>query len=145
MSHGDRIEDLPDGFAVLVRSANAPVAAMGNLERDIYALQFHPEVVHTDHGHEILRRLAVDVCGCTPDWAPASFIGQAVETIRDQVGDGHVVCGLGRGVDSSVTATLLHRALGEQRTASSSTLGYCARVSRNRSQALSEIGLACGS
>ncbi|MGD8997675.1 MAG: glutamine-hydrolyzing GMP synthase [Anaerolineae bacterium] len=116
MSHGDRIEAVPDGFAVLARSRNAPVAAMGNVERSIYGLQFHPEVAHTDHGHEILRCFAVDVCGCKPDWTPASFIDQAVETIRERVGDGRVVCGLSGGVDSSVTATLVHRALGEQLT-----------------------------
>jgi GMP synthase (glutamine-hydrolysing) len=116
MSHGDRIEAVPDGFAVLARSANAPIAAMGNEERDIYGLQFHPEVAHTDHGREILRRFAVEVCGCSPDWTPASFIDQAVETIQERVGDGHVVCGISGGVDSSVTAALLHRALGKQLT-----------------------------
>ncbi|MGD2177754.1 MAG: glutamine-hydrolyzing GMP synthase, partial [Anaerolineae bacterium] len=116
MSHGDRIEAVPDGFAVLARSANAPVAAMGDVERGIYGLQFHPEVMHTDHGRKILRRFAVDICGCTPDWTPASFIDQAVETIRERVGDEHVVCGLSGGVDSSVTAALVHRALSEQLT-----------------------------
>jgi GMP synthase (glutamine-hydrolysing) len=89
---------------------------MASVDRDLYGLQFHPEVVHTDHGSEILRRFAVDVCGCTPDWTPVSFIGQAIHAIRDQVGDAHVVCGLSGGVDSSVTAALLHRALGDQLT-----------------------------
>jgi GMP synthase (glutamine-hydrolysing) len=116
MSHGDRVEAVPDGFAVLARSRNAPVAAMGDLERGTYGLQFHPEVVHTHLGHEILRRFAVDVCGCTPDWTPASFIDVAVEAAREQVGDRRVVCGLSGGVDSSVVATLLHLALGEQLT-----------------------------
>jgi GMP synthase (glutamine-hydrolysing) len=116
MSHGDRVQDVPDGFAVLARSANAPVAAMGDVKRSIYGLQFHPEVVHTDHGAEILRSFAVDVCGCKPDWTPASFIEWTVETIRERVGDGHVVCGLSGGVDSSVAATLVHRAISEQLT-----------------------------
>ncbi|MGD2144588.1 MAG: glutamine-hydrolyzing GMP synthase [Anaerolineae bacterium] len=116
MSHGDRIETEPPGFDVLARSANAPVAAIGDVERGLYGLQFHPEVVHTDQGREILRRFAVHVCGCTPDWTPTSFIGQAVRTIGDRVGDRHVVCGLSGGVDSSVTATLVHRAIGNQLT-----------------------------
>ena len=114
MSHGDRIEALPPGFEVLARSANSPVAAMGDQQQGLYGLQFHPEVVHTDHGHEILRCFAVDVCGCTPDWTPAAFIERAVTAIRDQVGAGRVVCGLSGGVDSAVTATLAHRAVGDQ-------------------------------
>jgi GMP synthase (glutamine-hydrolysing) len=116
MSHGDRIEVVPDGFAVLARSANAPVSAMGDVKRRIYGLQFHPEVVHTDHGREILRSFAVDVCGCKPDWTPASFVDQTVDMIRERVGGEHVVCGLSGGVDSSVTAALLHRALSGQLT-----------------------------
>ena len=116
MSHGDRIEALPPGFEALARSENAPVAAMGDLERELYGLQFHPEVVHTDRGQEILRRFAVDVCGCTPDWTPASFIEQTVDAIRSRVGSGQVMCGLSGGVDSSVTAALVHRAVGDQLT-----------------------------
>jgi len=116
MSHGDRIEALPPGFEVLARSANSPVAAMGDLARNLYGLQFHPEVVHTPRGREILRRFAVEVCGCPPDWTPAALIEQAVATIRAQVGAGQVVCGLSGGVDSAVTATLVHRAVGDQLT-----------------------------
>ena len=116
MSHGDRIEALPPGFEVLARSANSPVAAMGDLERGLYGLQFHPEVAHTDRGHEILRCFAAGVCGCTPDWTPETFIERAVATIRDQVGTDRVVCGLSGGVDSAVTATLVHRAVGDQLT-----------------------------
>ena len=116
MSHGDHVEALPPGFEPLARSENAPVAAMGDLERDIYGLQFHPEVVHTARGRELLRRFAVEVCGCTPDWTPASFIQQAVEGIRERVGTRQVVCGLSGGVDSAVTAELVHRAVGHQLT-----------------------------
>ncbi|HET90112.1 MAG TPA: glutamine-hydrolyzing GMP synthase [Chloroflexi bacterium] len=114
MSHGDRIEALPPGFEVLARSANSPVAAMGDLARGLYGLQFHPEVAHTDRGAEILRHFAIHVCGCTPHWTPAAFIQQSVAAIREQVGAERVVCGLSGGVDSSVTATLIHRAVGEQ-------------------------------
>lgn len=116
MSHGDRIETLPEGFEVLASSPNAPIAGLGDRERRLYGLQFHPEVAHTDRGSEILRSFALDVCGCSPDWTPASFIDQAVEAIRREVGDSRVVCGLSGGVDSSVTATLVDRAVGDQLT-----------------------------
>ena len=116
MSHGDRIEAVPPGFEVLAHSTNSPVAAMGDLERRLYGLQFHPEVVHTVRGREILRCFAVEVCGCVPDWTPAAFIEQAVAAIRAQVGAGWIVCGLSGGIDSAVTATLVHRAVGDQLT-----------------------------
>jgi GMP synthase (glutamine-hydrolysing) len=116
MSHGDRIEAVPPGFEVLAHSTNSPVAAMGDLERRLYGLQFHPEVVHTVRGREILHCFAVEVCGCVPDWTPAAFIEQAVAAIRAQVGTGQIVCGLSGGIDSAVTATLVHRAVGDQLT-----------------------------
>lgn len=116
MSHGDRIEKIPPGFDALARSLNSPVAAMGDPKRGLYGLQFHPEVVHTERGAEILRNFVIEVCGCAPDWTPAAFIEQAIGTIRAQVGTGQVVCGLSGGVDSSVTATLAHRAVGDQLT-----------------------------
>jgi GMP synthase (glutamine-hydrolysing) len=116
MSHGDSIATPPPGFEALARSTNSPVAAMGDLARGFYGLQFHPEVVHTDQGEEILRSFAVDICGCAPDWTSAVFIDQAVTAIREQVGTGHVVCGLSGGVDSAVAATLVHRAVGDQLT-----------------------------
>jgi GMP synthase (glutamine-hydrolysing) len=116
MSHGDSIATLPPGFEILARSGNSPVAAMGDLSKGLYGIQFHPEVVHTDRGEEVLRNFAVDVCSCTPDWTPEAFVDEAVSTIREQVGDGRVVCGLSGGVDSAVTATLVHRAVGDQLT-----------------------------
>ena len=116
MSHGDRIDQAPPGFSVLARSSNSPVAAMGDVARRLYGLQFHPEVVHTPRGQEILRNFAVDICGCTPDWTPGAFIEQTVPAVRARVGDDRVVCGLSGGVDSAVTATLVHRAVGDQLT-----------------------------
>lgn len=116
MSHGDRIEGLPPGFKILATSSNAPVAAMGNVEQAIYGVQFHPEVVHTELGRDILRGFTVTVCGCRQNWTPASFVEQAVETIREQVGEDRVICGLSGGVDSSVTATLVNKAVGDQLT-----------------------------
>ena len=116
MSHGDRIEVLPRGFEILARSANSPIAAMGDQEQGLYGLQFHPEVAHTDQGGEILRRFALGICGCTPDWTPAAFIERAVAGLREQVRTNRVVCGLSGGVDSAVTATLIHRAVSDQLT-----------------------------
>jgi GMP synthase (glutamine-hydrolysing) len=115
-SHGDFVAAPPPGFSVLATSANAPVAAMADTDRSLYALLFHPEVVHTEHGLEILRNFAYGVCGCTGDWTMASFVEEATAKIRAQVGDGKVVCGLSGGVDSTVAALILHRAVGNQLT-----------------------------
>ena len=115
-SHGDFVKAAPAGFDVTATSANAPVAAMAAPGRGLYALLFHPEVAHTDHGLEILRNFAYDVCGCTGDWTMRSFVDEATERIRAQVGDGRVVCGLSGGVDSTVAAVLIHRAIGDRLT-----------------------------
>ena len=115
-SHGDRIGRVPDGFRVAATSANAPVAAMEDPARRLYALLFHPEVAHTEHGVDILRNFAAGVCGCTGDWTMASFLEEATDRIRRQVGDGRVVCGLSGGVDSTVAALLIHRAVGDRLT-----------------------------
>ena len=116
MSHGDSVEVVPPGFEVLAHSANSPVAAMGDLARGLYGIQFHPEVGHTNRGADILRNFLFEVCHCAPDWTPAVFVEQAAAAIRDQVGAGRVVCGLSGGVDSAVTATLVHQAVGDQLT-----------------------------
>jgi GMP synthase (glutamine-hydrolysing) len=115
-SHGDFVATAPSGFSVTATSANAPVAAMAAPERQLYALLFHPEVAHTDRGIEILRAFAYDVCGCRGDWTMASFVDEATARIRAQVGDGRVVCGLSGGVDSTVAALLIHRAIGDRLT-----------------------------
>jgi GMP synthase (glutamine-hydrolysing) len=115
-SHGDFVRSQPPGFRITATSANAPVAAMAAEDRRLYALLFHPEVAHTDYGTEILRAFAYEVCGCTGDWTMRSFVEEAIERIREQVGEGRVVCGLSGGVDSSVAAVLIHRALGDRLT-----------------------------
>ena len=114
MSHGDQVEALPQGFQALARTESCPVAAMGDAVRQCYGLQFHPEVVHTPQGTEILRRFLFSVCACANDWTMAHFISEQVARIREKVGSDHVVCGLSGGVDSSVAAALVHEAIGGQ-------------------------------
>jgi GMP synthase (glutamine-hydrolysing) len=114
MSHGDQVAEMPGGFEVTARTDACPVAAMMDSARRIYGLQFHPEVVHTPKGTEILRHFIFEVCGCAGDWRMSQFIAESIGQIRRLVGDGHVVCGLSGGVDSSVVAALIHRAIGPQ-------------------------------
>lgn len=116
MSHGDRIEAPPPGFAVIAESANTPIAAMADPTRRIYAVQFHPEVQHTQHGAAILAHFAHTICGCQPSWTPAAIIEESIARIRQQVGKREVLCALSGGVDSSVAATLVHHAVGDQLT-----------------------------
>jgi GMP synthase (glutamine-hydrolysing) len=116
MSHGDRVTAAPPGFAVTASTDDLPIAAMADEARGWYGVQFHPEVTHTQHGSEILRRFVVDVCGCETLWTAANIIEDAVARIRDQVGSDHVLLGLSGGVDSSVVAALLERAIGQQLT-----------------------------
>lgn len=114
MSHGDRVERVPAGFRALGHSANSPHAVMGDPDRGFYAVQFHPEVHHTPLGPALLRNFVIDVCGCSGDWTPAHFIETSVIDIREQVGEGHVLVAVSGGVDSSVMATLVHRAVGDR-------------------------------
>lgn len=115
MSHGDRVVELPPGFRVLASTANAPIAAMGHPANQLYGIQFHPEVVHTPKGRQVLENF-VRICGCSQSWTPASFIEESIARIRQQVGQARVICALSGGVDSAVAATLVHRAVGDQLT-----------------------------
>ena len=114
MSHGDQVETMPDGFVSLAYTPTCPVAAMADFDRKIFGLQFHPEVMHTANGKEILRRFLSHICGCKNEWTMAHFITEQIRDIRELVGDSHVLCGLSGGVDSSVAAALIHRAIGAQ-------------------------------
>jgi GMP synthase (glutamine-hydrolysing) len=116
MSHRDTVYEAPPGFTALGRSTESPVAALEDPARGLYGIQFHPEVVHTPYGQHVLTTFLEDVCGCARTWSPASIIDEQVAAIRAQVGDGRVVCGLSGGVDSSVAALLVHRAVGDQLT-----------------------------
>ncbi len=116
MSHGDKVAELPPGFKVIGSNDACPVAAMADEARGFYAVQFHPEVTHTLKGKEIIARFVNDICGCGRDWNMPDYIAEAVEKIRAQVGDEEVILGLSGGVDSSVAAALIHRAIGDQLT-----------------------------
>lgn len=116
MSHGDRVIEIPEGFETVAVSDNAPYAAIANEEKKHYAVQFHPEVVHTLRGADLLKNFTHKICGCTGDWTMASFREAEIAKVREQVGEGRVICGLSGGVDSSVVAVLLHEAIGDQLT-----------------------------
>ncbi|MFK7839884.1 MAG: glutamine-hydrolyzing GMP synthase [Bdellovibrionales bacterium] len=116
MSHGDHVTSLPEGFKVIAKSEGAPFAVIANEEKQFYGVQFHPEVVHTPHGVDLFKNFTHDVCGCSGDWTMQNFREETIEKIRAQVGNGKVICGLSGGVDSSVTAVLLHEAIGDQLT-----------------------------
>ena len=116
MSHRDTVFSPPPGFTALASSTASPVAALEDLERGIYGIQFHPEVVHTPFGTDILKNFLSDVCGCDMAWSAASIVEEQLARIREQVGDAKVICGLSGGVDSSVAALLVHRAIGDQLT-----------------------------
>jgi len=116
MSHGDKIIEMPPGFKLMASTDNCPIAAMANEERKWYAVQFHPEVTHTVQGKAILGRFVHEICGCKSDWNMPDYISEAVEAIRKQVGDEEVILGLSGGVDSSVAAALIHKAIGDQLT-----------------------------
>jgi GMP synthase (glutamine-hydrolysing) len=116
MSHRDTVFEAPPGFTPLASSTESPVAAVEDVERGLYGIQFHPEVVHTPYGQHVLTTFLEGICGCARDWSAASIIDEQVAAIRAQVGEGRVVCGLSGGVDSSVAALLVHRAVGDQLT-----------------------------
>jgi GMP synthase (glutamine-hydrolysing) len=116
MSHGDKVTEIPAGFKVIASNDTTPIAAMADETRQFYAVQFHPEVTHTKQGQAMLNRFVLDICGAKPDWIMGDYIAEAVAKIKTQVGDEEVILGLSGGVDSSVAAALIHRAIGDQLT-----------------------------
>ncbi|OUL72419.1 glutamine-hydrolyzing GMP synthase [Paraburkholderia hospita] len=116
MSHGDKVLEMPQGFQLMASTDSCPIAAMADEARHFYGLQWHPEVTHTVQGRAMLERFVLKICGAKPDWEMGNYIDEAVDNIRKQVGDEHVILGLSGGVDSSVAAALLHRAIGDQLT-----------------------------
>lgn len=116
MSHGDHVAEMAPGFGVIAKSSGAPYAVIADPERKFYGTQFHPEVMHTVHGTKMLRNFTHKIAGLKGDWTMAAYRGEAIQKIRDQVGDGRVICGLSGGVDSSVAAVLIHEAIGSQLT-----------------------------
>jgi GMP synthase (glutamine-hydrolysing) len=116
MSHGDAVTSAPDGFDVVATSAGSPVAAFENRSRRLAGVQYHPEVMHTPHGQQVLSRFLHEFAGIAPDWTPAGIAGALIQQVRNQVGDGHAICGLSGGVDSAVAAALVQRAIGDRLT-----------------------------
>ena len=116
MSHGDKVTELPPGFKLMASTPSCPIAGMANEEKRYYAVQFHPEVTHTLQGRAMLERFVRDICACSGDWVMGNYIEEAVARIREQIGDEEVILGLSGGVDSSVAAALIHRAIGDQLT-----------------------------
>ncbi|MGB6206444.1 glutamine-hydrolyzing GMP synthase [Mycobacterium sp.] len=116
MSHGDAVTSAPDGFEVVATSAGSPVAAFENRSRRLAGVQYHPEVMHTPHGQQVLSRFLHEFAGIAPDWTPAGIASALIEQVRNQVGDGHAICGLSGGVDSAVAAALVQRAIGDRLT-----------------------------
>lgn len=116
MSHGDKVDALPAAFKTIAHTDNAPFAAAQHTNRPVYAVQFHPEVVHTVQGHQLLKNFVYEICHCRADWTPENFIEEQIKAIRTQVGEGKVVLGLSGGVDSAVAGALIHRAIGNQLT-----------------------------
>lgn len=116
MSHGDLVVETPEGFQVDATSVSCPISAMSDRDRQLYAVQFHPEVRHSEYGNDILKNFVFEVCGCKGDWSMGNFVEVEIEKIRQKVGDKKVLCGLSGGVDSSVVAVLIHKAIGDQLT-----------------------------
>jgi GMP synthase (glutamine-hydrolysing) len=114
MSHGDSLSKMPDGFETIANTENAPICAIANIEKKIYGVQFHPEVHHSLEGKKVLENFVRNICGCVDMWNAESFIDQAIQDIRDKVGTEKVICGLSGGVDSTVAAVLIHKAIGDQ-------------------------------
>src|SRR5207248_11152087 len=114
MSHGDQVHELPDQFVALATTPTCPFAAARHRTRPFYGVQFHPEVTHTPRGEQIFQNFLYDICKCSGSWTMGNFVERSVRNIREQVGDRRVICGLSGGVDSSVTAALLHKAIGKQ-------------------------------
>lgn len=114
MSHGDHLKQLPPDFCIIAHTENAPIAAVRHSTKPIYGVQFHPEVVHTVQGKQLIENFVRSICGCVGEWTPDSFIESSIQEIRDKVGNDRVICGLSGGVDSTVTAVLLHEAIGDQ-------------------------------
>jgi GMP synthase (glutamine-hydrolysing) len=114
MSHGDRIENIPDGFKIIAGSKNSPIAAMAHDKKNFFGVQFHPEVAHTPDGPKILRNFLFRICRCKPSWTMSSFVKRMTASLREKIADDRVICGLSGGVDSSVTAVLLNNAVGEK-------------------------------
>ena len=116
MSHGDKVTALPPGFSLMASTPSCPIAGMADEQRRFYGVQFHPEVTHTVKGRELLERFVLNICGARPDWVMGNYIDEAVARIREQVGDDEVILGLSGGVDSSVAAALIHKAIGDKLT-----------------------------